>query len=163
MSACDGRAFFTALYQQNQSIAAWGFVLYSSKRLIAAWGLSYKPDLGKIVAYQIYIKSFCDSDGDGIGDLPGITSKLDYLASLGIDYVWITPFFPSPQRDNGYDVSDYCAVDSVYGTMGDFDELVSEARARCLGIMLDMVLCHASVEHAWFQRALAGDERYQRF
>lgn len=111
MSACDGRAFFTALYQQNQSIAAWGFVLYSSKRLIAAWGLSYKPDLGKIVAYQIYIKSFCDSDGDGIGDLPGITSKLDYLASLEIDYVWITPFFPSPQRDNGYDVSDYCAVD----------------------------------------------------
>lgn len=130
MSACDGRAFFAALYQQNQSIAAWGFVLYSSKRLIAAWGLSYKPDLGKIVAYQIYIKSFCDSDGDGIGDLPGITSKLDYLASLGIDYVWITPFFPSPQRDNGYDVSDYCAVDPVYGTMGDFDELVSEARAR---------------------------------
>lgn len=130
MSACDGRAFFTALYQQNQSIAAWGFVLYSSKRLIAAWGLSYKPDLGKIVAYQIYIKSFCDSDGDGIGDLPGITSKLDYLASLGIDYVWITPFFPSPQRDNGYDVSDYCAVDPVYGTMGDFDELVIEARAR---------------------------------
>lgn len=163
MSACDGRAFFTALYQQNQSIAAWGFVLYSSKRLIAAWGLSYKPDLGKIVAYQIYIKSFCDSDGDGIGDLPGITSKLDYLASLGIDYVWITPFFPSPQRDNGYDVSDYCAVDPVYGTMDDFDELVSEARARGLGIMLDMVFCHTSVEHAWFQRALAGDERYQRF
>lgn len=163
MSACAGRAFFTALYQQNQSIAAWGFVLYSSKRLIAAWGLSYKPDLGKIVAYQIYIKSFCDSDGDGIGDLPGITSKLDYLASLGIDYVWITPFFPSPQRGNGYDVSDYCTVDPVYGTMGDFDELVSEARARGLGIMLDMVLCHTSVEHAWFQRALAGDERYQRF
>lgn len=120
-------------------------------------------DLGKIVAYQIYIKSFCDSDGDGIGDLPGITSKLDYLASLGIDYVWITPFFPSPQRDNGYDVSDYCAVDPVYGTMDDFDELVREARARGLGIMLDMVLCHTSVEHAWFQRALAGDERYQRF
>ena len=97
MSACDGRDFFAALYQQNQSIAAWGFVLYSSKRLIAAWGLSYKPDLGKIVAYQIYIKSFCDSDGDGIGDLPGITSKLDYLASLGIGYVWITPFFPPPR------------------------------------------------------------------
>lgn len=122
-----------------------------------------KCDLGKTVVYQIYIKSFCDSDGDGIGDLPGITSRLDYLASLGIDYVWITPFFPSPQRDNGYDISDYCAVDPVYGTMDDFDELVREARARGLGIMLDMVLCHTSVEHVWFRRALAGDERYQRF
>lgn len=120
-------------------------------------------ELGQTVVYQIYIKSFCDSNGDGIGDLPGITSKLDYLAYLGVDYLWITPFFPSPQRDNGYDVSDYCAVDPVYGTMDDFDELVREAGKRGLGIMLDMVLCHTSVEHAWFQRALAGDERYQRY
>ena len=70
-----------------------------------------KRDLGRTVVYQIYIKSFCDSNGDGIGDLRGITSKLDYLAYLGVDCVWITPFFPSPQRDNGYDISDYCAID----------------------------------------------------
>lgn len=122
-----------------------------------------EKDFHRSVVYQIYIKSFCDSNGDGIGDLPGITSKLDYLARLGVDYLWITPFFPSPQRDNGYDVSDYCAVDPRYGTMADFDELVAAARERGIGIMLDMVLCHTSVEHEWFQRALAGDERYRRY
>ena len=122
-----------------------------------------KRDLGRTVVYQIYIKSFCDSNGDGIGDLRGITSKLDYLAYLGVDCVWITPFFPSPQRDNGYDISNYCAIDPVFGTMDDFDELVTEARSRGIGIMLDMVLCHTSTEHAWFKRALAGDERYQRY
>ncbi|MDM8274323.1 alpha,alpha-phosphotrehalase [Enorma phocaeensis] len=122
-----------------------------------------KHDLGSSVVYQIYIKSFCDSDGDGIGDLPGIVSKLDYLKYLGVDYIWITPFFPSPQRDNGYDVSDYCAIDPAYGTMDDFDALVAEARRRGMGIMLDMVLCHTSSEHEWFQRALAGEERYRRY
>lgn len=115
------------------------------------------------VVYEIYVKSFCDSDGDGLGDLPGITSKLDYLANLGVDYLWLTPFYPSPQRDNGYDVSDYCAVDPRYGTMEDFDELVAAARERGMGIMLDMVLCHTSNQHEWFQRALAGEERYQRY
>lgn len=115
------------------------------------------------VVYEIYVKSFCDSDGDGLGDLPGITSKLDYLANLGVDYLWLTPFYPSPQRDNGYDVSDYCAVDPRYGTMDDFDELVASARERGMGIMLDMVLCHTSVQHEWFQRAMAGEERYQRY
>ena len=122
-----------------------------------------EKDFKRSVVYQIYIKSFCDSDGDGIGDLPGITSKLDYLAHLGVDYLWITPFFPSPQADGGYDISNYCAIDPVYGTMDDFDELVREAHARDLGVMLDMVLCHTSSEHAWFQRALAGDGRYRRY
>ncbi|MDN0063769.1 alpha,alpha-phosphotrehalase [Collinsella ihumii] len=122
-----------------------------------------EKDFKRSVVYQIYIKSFCDSDGDGVGDLPGITSKLDYLAHLGVDYLWITPFFPSPQADGGYDISDYCAIDPVYGTMDDFDELVREAHARDLGVMLDMVLCHTSSEHAWFQRALAGDGRYRRY
>ena len=120
-------------------------------------------ELGSSVVYQIYIRSFCDSDGDGIGDIRGITSKLDYLAELGVDYVWITPFFPSPGADNGYDVADYTAIDPVFGTMEDFDELVREAGRRNMGIMLDMVLCHTSVAHAWFQRALAGDERYQAY
>lgn len=122
-----------------------------------------QKDFKKSVVYQIYIKSFCDSNGDGVGDLPGITSKLDYLARLGVDYLWITPFYPSPQRDGGYDVSDYCAIDPMYGTMDDFDELVEAAHERGIGIMLDMVLCHTSVEHEWFKRACAGEERYQRF
>lgn len=122
-----------------------------------------QKDFKKSVVYQIYIKSFCDSNGDGVGDLPGITSKLDYLARLGVDYLWITPFYPSPQRDGGYDVSDYCAIDPMYGTMDDFDELVEAAHERGIGIMLDMVLCHTSVEHEWFKRACAGEEHYQCF
>ena len=117
-------------------------------------------ELGSKVVYQIYIKSFQDSDGDGMGDLRGITSRLDYLADLGVDYLWITPFFPSPQNDNGYDVSDYCAIEPIYGTMDDFDELSREAKARGIGLMLDMVFNHTSTEHIWFKRALAGDPKY---
>ncbi len=120
-------------------------------------------DFRKAVVYQVYVKSFCDTNGDGLGDLPGITSKLDYLKHLGIDYLWLTPFYPSPQRDNGYDVSDYCAVDPTYGTMADFEELVAQARKRGIGIMLDMVLCHTSVKHEWFRRALMGEERYRNY
>lgn len=120
-------------------------------------------DFKRSVIYQVYVKSFCDSDGDGVGDLPGVTSKLDYLAALGVDYVWLTPFYPSPQRDGGYDVSDYRAVDPLFGTMGDFDELVAQAHRRGIGVMLDMVLCHTSDRHEWFQRALAGEERFRRF
>lgn len=120
-------------------------------------------DFHKSVVYQVYVKSFCDSNGDGLGDLPGVTSKLDYLAQLGVDYVWLTPFYPSPQADGGYDVADYRAVDPAYGTLEDFDELVAAARERGMGIMLDMVLCHTSSEHEWFRRALAGDERYRRY
>ena len=122
-----------------------------------------EKDFRRSVVYQIYVKSFCDSDGDGVGDLPGITGKLDYLARLGVDYLWLTPFYPSPQRDGGYDISDYRAVDPAYGTMDDFDELVARAHECRIGIMLDMVLCHTSCEHEWFQRALAGDERYRAY
>lgn len=117
-------------------------------------------ELGSKVVYQIYIKSYQDSNGDGMGDLRGITSRLDYLADLGVDCVWITPFFPSPQNDNGYDVSDYCAIEPIYGTMDDFEELAREARARGIEVMLDMVFNHTSTEHAWFKKALAGDEKY---
>ncbi|MDY4971121.1 MAG: alpha,alpha-phosphotrehalase [Lachnospiraceae bacterium] len=115
------------------------------------------------VVYQIYPKSFRDSNGDGIGDLPGIIEKLDYLKMLGVDYLWITPFFPSPQRDNGYDVSDYTAVDPRFGTMEDFEQLIREAENRQIGIMLDMVFNHTSTEHEWFQKALAGEEKYQNY
>ncbi len=117
-------------------------------------------ELGSKVIYQIYIKSYQDSDGDGMGDLRGITSRLDYLADLGVDCVWITPFFPSPQNDNGYDVSDYCAIEPLYGTMDDFEELAREARARGIEVMLDMVFNHTSTEHEWFKKALSGDPKY---
>ena len=86
------------------------------------------------VVYQIYPKSFMDSNGDGFGDLKGVTAKLDYLADLGVDYLWLTPFFPSPQRDNGYDVADYRAVDPRYGTMEDLEELIREADRRGIGL-----------------------------
>ena len=115
------------------------------------------------VVYQIYPRSFYDSDGDGVGDLAGVTAKLDYLESLGVDYLWLTPFFVSPQRDNGYDIADYRSIDSRFGTMDDFEELVAQARERGIGIMLDMVFNHTSTEHEWFRRALAGDERYQAY
>lgn len=119
--------------------------------------------LGDKVIYQIYVRSFCDSNGNGTGDLAGITSKLDYLASLGVDYLWITPFFVSPQNDNGYDVADYRAIDPLFGTMDDFDDLSREAAKRSIGLMLDMVFNHTSTEHEWFQRALAGDPTYQAY
>lgn len=115
------------------------------------------------VVYQIYPKSFYDSNSDGIGDLNGITEKLDYLKYLGVDYIWITPFFVSPQRDNGYDVADYCNIEPMYGTMEDFDRLSLEAKKRGIGIMLDMVFNHTSIEHRWFKKAISGDKKYQDF
>ena len=115
------------------------------------------------VVYQIYPKSFRDSTGDGVGDLRGIIEKVDYIASLGVDHVWFNPFFPSPGRDNGYDISDYCAIDPAMGTMEDFEELVEALGAHGIGVMLDMVLNHTSTEHKWFQRALAGDPEYQDY
>ena len=102
------------------------------------------------VIYQIYPRSFMDSNGDGVGDLPGITSKLDYIAALGIDIIWISPFFTSPMRDFGYDVADYCDVDPLFGTLADFDELVVRAHQLGLKIMIDQVLSHSSDQHPWF-------------
>ncbi|MDU4752747.1 MAG: alpha,alpha-phosphotrehalase, partial [Clostridium butyricum] len=120
-------------------------------------------DFKKSTIYQIYPKSFNDSNGDGIGDLRGIITKLDYLKELGIDCIWLTPFYISPQRDNGYDIADYYNVDPLFGTMKDFEELVEEAKKRNIELMLDMVFNHTSTEHKWFKKALNGDERYKNF
>ena len=120
-------------------------------------------DFRKSVVYQIYPKSFLDTNGDGLGELKGVTAKLDYLKELGVDYIWLTPFFVSPQNDNGYDVADYRSIDPRYGTMADFEELSREARKRGIGLMLDMVFNHTSTEHEWFQKALAGDPKYKSY
>lgn len=102
------------------------------------------------VIYQVYPRSFCDSNGDGIGDIPGITSKLDYIKSLGVDAIWLSPVFQSPQDDNGYDISDYQNIDPMFGTLADMQTLLREANARGIRILMDMVLNHTSDEHAWF-------------
>ncbi|WP_405048796.1 alpha-amylase family glycosyl hydrolase [Rhizobium sp. NLR22b] len=100
--------------------------------------------------YQVYPRSFCDSNGDGIGDLPGVTAKLDYLKKLGIDIIWLSPIYKSPMDDNGYDISDYRDIAPEFGTLADFDQLVAEAKDRGIGIMLDLVVNHTSDEHPWF-------------
>lgn len=106
------------------------------------------------VAYQIYPKSFCDSNGDGIGDLRGIINKLDYLKELGVDIVWLSPVYQSPFVDQGYDISDYYAIDPVFGTMDDMDELLNEAKKRDMYIVMDLVVNHCSDKHEWFQKAM---------
>jgi alpha-glucosidase len=103
--------------------------------------------------YQIYPRSFADSNGDGIGDLPGITGKLDYVRDLGVDGIWLSPFFTSPMRDFGYDVADYCGVDPVFGTLGDFDALVERAHSLGLKVIIDQVYSHSSDQHPWFQES----------
>lgn len=118
------------------------------------WAQKHRPGWWKnAVLYQIYPKSFQDANGDGIGDLPGITARLDYLQTLGVDALWLSPIFASPQVDNGYDISDYRAVDPMFGTLDDLRALIRAADARGIGIVLDLVLNHTSDRHRWFQEA----------
>jgi hypothetical protein len=113
--------------------------------------------------YQVYVRSFADGDGDGIGDLEGLRSRLDHIASLGVDAIWLNPIYPSPQRDHGYDVADYFTIDPVYGDLAGFDRLVADASARGLRVVMDIVPNHCSDQHPWFQAAVAApagtDER----
>lgn len=120
-------------------------------------------DFRKSTVYQIYPKSFCDTNKDGLGDLRGVIEKLDYIKELGVDYIWLTPFFVSPQNDNGYDVADYYNIDPRYGTMEDVDELIAEADKRGMGLMFDMVFNHVSTDHEWFKKAMQGDPYYKDF
>src|SRR6202165_1007087 len=110
------------------------------------------------VFYEVYVRSFADSNDDGIGDLPGITSRLEYLKRLGVDAIWITPFYPSPQKDHGYDVSDYYGVNPEYGTLEDFDHLVERAHELRLKVLVDLVPNHTSDQHPWFQAALSSPD-----
>ena len=121
---------------------------------------NYKNDT---VVYQIYPRSYKDTNGDGMGDLPGIISKLDYIASLGVNAIWLSPIYESPDDDNGYDISNYKAIQPRFGTMDDFDTLVREAKARGIEIIMDLVINHTSDEHEWFKRALAGEEKYRNY
>ena len=117
----------------------------------------------KSVVYQIFPRSFMDSNGDGIGDLQGIIGKLDYLRNLGVDVIWLSPFYASPNADNGYDISDYQKIMEEFGTMDDFDELLKEAHQRNLKIIIDMVVNHSSDEHEWFKKSKAGIEPYRNY
>lgn len=116
------------------------------------------------VGYQVYPRSFNDADGDGIGDLPGISARLDHLADLGIGFIWLSPVFSSPMADNGYDISDYRAIEPLFGTLDDFDRLLAEAKARGIGIVMDLVVNHSSDEHDWFRDAKQSREaKYRDF
>ena len=117
----------------------------------------------KSTIYQVYPKSFKSTTNSGHGDLKGIIEKLDYIEDLGVDYIWLTPIFVSPQNDNGYDVEDYCKINPQYGDMEIFEELVDKAKERNIKIMLDMVFNHTSTEHEWFKKALAGEQKYMDY
>ena len=108
------------------------------------------------IVYQVYPKSFYDTDGNGIGDVRGVTEKLDYLKDLGIDIIWLSPIYQSPMADQGYDISDYYKIDPSFGTIEDMEELIAEAKKRGISILMDLVANHCSDEHEWFKQACAN-------
>ena len=121
-------------------------------------------DYKKMSVYQIYPKSFQDSNGDGIGDINGIISRLPYIAELGVEYIWLTPIYISPGNDNGYDISDYYNIDPVYGTTDDFKNLLHETHKRGLKVMMDIVVNHTSTEHMWFKESSKSEDNpYRNF
>ncbi|MDR2661653.1 MAG: alpha-glucosidase [Treponema sp.] len=122
-----------------------------------------KPWWKESVIYQIYPRSFQDSNGDGIGDIPGIISRLDEVAALGVKGLWLSPVYPSPQVDNGYDISDYCGIDPLFGTMADMERLIAEAKKRDLRIIMDLVINHSSDEHEWFQKSRRREPGYEDY
>ena len=122
-----------------------------------------EPWWKRAVVYQIYPKSFNDTTGNGTGDIQGIIQKLDYLKELGVDVLWLTPIYKSPQNDNGYDISDYYSIDPSYGTMEDFEELLHETHKRGMKLIMDLVINHTSTEHQWFKRQAHQDNPYRDF
>src|SRR5258708_22622601 len=121
----------------------------SSALLLQDESLWYKD----AVIYQLHVRTFCDSDGNGIGDFRGLTNKLDYLQELGINAIWLLPFYPSPLRDDGYDISDYTSVNPTYGTIEDFKIFLAAAHSRRIRVVTELVLNHTSDQHPWFQEA----------
>ena len=117
----------------------------------------------KSVVYQIYPKSFNDTTGNGQGDIRGIIEKLDYLKELGVEVLWLTPMYKSPQKDNGYDISDYYNIDESYGTMEDFEDMLNEANKRNIKIVMDIVVNHSSIENEWFKKSEELDPEYKDF
>lgn len=115
------------------------------------------------IIYQVYPKSFKDTNNDGIGDIQGIIEKFDYIKKLNIDYLWLTPVMKSPQNDNGYDISDYYQIDPIFGTLEDYQQLINLCNEHQIGVMLDLVLNHISTEHEWFKRAINGEQKYQDY
>src|SRR4029450_11838309 len=108
------------------------------------------------IVYQVYVRSFADANGDGIGDLEGLRRRLDHIAALGADAIWLNPIYPSPQRDHGYDVADYCDIDAAYGDLAELDRLIAGAQGYGLRILMDIVPNHCSDQHPWFRAALAA-------
>src|SRR5688572_1975179 len=128
--------------------------LKKKKQVSAKEAFESAPWWMKSVTYQVLVRSFCDSNGDGIGDLDGVRKKLDYLQWLGVDCIWLNPFLNSPLKDDGYDVSDYFSILPQYGNMKELDQLIEEAHARGMKILMDVAVNHTSDQHPWFQRAI---------
>ncbi|XP_065223650.1 maltase A2-like [Planococcus citri] len=131
--------------------------------LISSYGATKRTWWKHDLTYGIFLKSFMDSNGDGIGDFKGLISKLDYIVHIGIKTIWLTPFYSSPQADGGYDISDFYGIDPIYGTMEDFEEFMKEMKKRDLNLVMDLVINHSSDEHEWFEKSVNRIEPYTNY